>query len=248
MPLQLTRPSSQSAAPLFQLDGVCRGYPNAHVSAIADVSLSVWDGEFVAIAGPSGSGKSTLLHVLCGLDRPTTGQVLFEGQAPRSREHWTRLRARRIGFVFQRFHLLSRLTAVENVEIPMFGVTRSHRDRRRRAIWLLDRVGLASHADRLPGELSGGECQRVAIARSLANSPSVILADEPTGNLDSAASAGVLDLLTEIQRNEGASLVIASHDAGVTSRADRIVRLLDGRIVPPDQPGGASPAAGARQP
>ena len=213
-----------------------------------DVSLSVWSGEFVAIAGLSGSGKSTLLHVLCGLDRPTRGQVLFEGHAPSSREQWARLRAERIGFVFQRFHLLSRLTAVENVEIPMFGVTRSPRARRERALWLLERVGLAKHADRLPGALSGGECQRVAIARSLANRPSVILADEPTGNLDSGASASVLDLLTDIQRREGASLIIASHDTGVTSRADRIVRLLDGRIVSPALAGEGPPVTGARQP
>jgi len=248
MPPQPHRQPSRSAGPLLQLDRVCRIYPKAGVSAIADVSLSVWSGEFVAIAGPSGSGKSTLLHVLCGLDRPTRGQVLFEGHAPSSREQWTKLRAERIGFVFQRFHLLPKLTAVENVEIPMFGVTRSPRMRRERALWLLERVGLAKHAERLPGGLSGGECQRVAIARSLANAPSVILADEPTGNLDSGASAAVLDLLTDIQRREGASLIIASHDAGVTSRADRVVRLLDGRIVPPALTGEAPPVTGAQEP
>lgn len=191
--------------------------------------MEIGRGEYVALMGPSGCGKSTLLHVLCGLDRPTAGRCLFEGREPSNAGEWTRLRASRIGFVFQAFYLLPTLTAIENVEIPMFGL-QGTTTRRQRAVSLLERVGLAARAGHKPTEMSGGECQRVAIARSLANSPEVILADEPTGNLDSVASVGILDLLSEIHSNEGTTLVIATHDAAVSQRASRVVRMLDGQI------------------
>jgi putative ABC transport system ATP-binding protein len=216
--------------PLLSLDRVSRVYGRARVQALDDVSLTITRGEYVALSGPSGCGKSTLLHVACGLDHPTAGRVLFEGQEPKSSREWARLRAERIGFVFQAFHLLPTLSAAENVEIPMIGVEARSRVRRQRALELLERMGLADRASHLPGELSGGECQRVAIARCLANDPDVVLADEPTGNLDSAASARVLDLLSAIQATDGTTLVIATHDAAVSSRASRSIRLLDGQV------------------
>ena len=184
----------------------------------------------MAVVGPSGSGKSTLLHLLCGLDRPTGGRVLFQGVEPASSAAWTRLRARHIGFVFQAFHLFPTLTALENVEIPMFGVVPGAAARRRRARDLLGRVGLSDRLDHRPAQLSGGERQRVAIARSLVNRPLLIAADEPTGNLDSEASAGVLDLLETIHRDDGAALVIATHNEHVAARAGRVLELADGRI------------------
>lgn len=217
--------------PILSLDRVSRTYGRAQVVALNEVSLTIRRGEYVAVTGPSGCGKSTLLHVLSGLDRPTTGRALFDNREPASARDWARLRARRIGFVFQAFHLLPTLTAVENVEIPMFGVERHAGRRRQRALSLLERVGIADRATHRPGALSGGECQRVAVARSLANAPDVILADEPTGNLDSASSAAVLDLLSEIRAAENATLVIVTHDPLISGRAERIVHMLDGRLV-----------------
>lgn len=213
------------------LERVSRGYDGGRIVALRDVTLRVASGEFVAVVGPSGTGKSTLLHLLCGLDRPTAGRVLFRGVEPPSAAAWTKVRARQIGFVFQAFHLFPTLTALENVEIPMFGVVADGAERGRRARALLDRVGLGGRLHHLPSELSGGERQRVAIARSLANAPALIGADEPTGNLDSGASADVLDLLTELHRRDGASLVLATHNMDVAARAGRIIRLADGRVV-----------------
>jgi len=226
---------------VFSLHNVSRVYEAAKVAALRDVTLSVERGDCLAIMGPSGSGKSTLLHVLCGLDRPTEGRVLFEGVEPRTAREWARLRAERIGFVFQSFNLIPTLTAIENVEIPMFGMTRSSRQRRERAAELLARVGLADRARHTPGELSGGERQRVAIARSLANAPDVLLADEPTGNLDSKTSAEIIGLLLDIHAREGATLVVVTHDSGISSRASRVVQILDGQIQPPEstEAGGA---------
>ena len=217
--------------PLVALEQVSRRYDGGRIVALSDVTLRVAPGEFVAVVGPSGSGKSTLLHLLCGLDRPTAGRVFFRGAEPPSPAAWTGVRARQIGFVFQAFHLFPTLTALENVELPMFGVVGDGAERGRRARALLDRVGLGGRLGHLPSELSGGERQRVAIARSLANSPRLIGADEPTGNLDSGASAEVLDLLAELHRRDGASLVLATHNADVAARAGRIVHLADGRIV-----------------
>lgn len=221
----------ETGRPLLGLEHVNRHHCGSRVAALTDVTASFCRGEFVAISGPSGSGKSTLLHLLCGLDRPTRGRVFFDGRVPVSVPEWTRIRAERVGFVFQGFHLLPMLTALENVEIPMFGITRGAGARRARARELLNRVGLASQGDRRPGALSGGECQRVAIARSLANHPSAILADEPTGNLDSRTGSSILDLLDDLRCSTGACVVVASHDDSVSRRAERIVRLFDGRIV-----------------
>lgn len=214
---------------IVALEHVWRVYDRGRLAAVSDVSLSVRRCEYLAILGRSGSGKSTLLHLCCGLDRPTRGRVLFDGMAP-GVSRWRRLRAERVGFVFQNFQLLSTLTARQNVEAAMLGVIRGGRRRRRAAEELLDRVGLSGRAGHRPGKLSGGERQRVAIARGLANSPELILADEPTGNLDSHSAAEVLDLLEELRSSRGAALVMVTHDPDVACRAERQVHMLDGRV------------------
>ena len=209
--------------PLVALESVSRFYDGGRVKALRDVSLTILGGEFVAIVGPSGSGKSTLLHLACGLDRPTDGRVLFEGVEPGSIRQWTRLRAKRIGFIFQAFNLLPTLTARQNVEMPMFGVTPGAKTRRQKALNLLERVGLADRAGHRPSELSGGERQRVAVARSLANSPKLILADEPTGNLDSETAGSILHLFREVYTSEGKTVVLVTHNPNLAVKADRRV-------------------------
>ncbi len=223
-------PAGAGGGELIGLQGVSRVYPRGKVTALRDVWFSIRRGEYVVITGPSGSGKSTLLYLAGGLDRPTAGRVVFEGLEPKTPADWTRLRSTRIGFVFQSFELIAGFSATENVEMPMFGVLRSERARRAKVAALLDRVGLGHRAAHHIAELSAGESQRVAIARALANSPDVILADEPTGNLDSHTSGGVLDLLEDLHRRDGVALVLVTHNADVSRRARRIVRLLDGRI------------------
>ena len=223
---------------IVALQDVTKSYDAGRVVALREATLRVGRGESVAIMGPSGSGKSTLLNVMSGLDEPTGGRVLFEGAEPRGRRAWASIRARRIGYVFQRFNLLATLNARQNVELAMFGVVGRARERRRRAEELLERVGLSHRASHRPNELSVGERQRVAIARSLANSPVVLLADEPTGNLDSASSESVLALLTEVHARSGATLVIVTHDAGIAARAERQVRMHDGQIVSDERTGG----------
>jgi putative ABC transport system ATP-binding protein len=225
---------------LILLDDVWRTYTRGQVTALRGLTLSIERGDYLAITGPSGSGKSTLLYLAGGLDRPTRGRVLFDGVEPKVPARWTALRARRIGFVFQAFHLMTGLTAAENVEIAMFGVLRSERQRQRRVAELLDRVRLNHRRDHRISELSAGESQRVAVARALANAPEIVLADEPTGNLDSQTGGEVLDLLEELRRQEGLALVVVTHDPRVAERAHRVVRLLDGQIVPEDRGGGGA--------
>jgi len=218
-------------APLLSAEEVSRIYPKGGCTALNKVTLSIGPGDYVAVSGPSGSGKSTLLHLLCGLDHPTSGRVLFDNAAPANASAWARLRARRIGFVFQSFNLIPTLTALQNVEVPMFGVISRARERARRAESLLGCVGLSSRRNHRPGELSGGEKQRLAIARSLANAPDVILADEPTGNLDSRTAGEILDLLEGIRKTGGTTLVLVTHDAAIAGRAGRRIALMDGSIV-----------------
>ena len=225
---------------LIYLDDVWRVYPRGHVTALRETTFSVRRRDYIAITGPSGSGKSTLLHLAGGLDRPTKGRVLFEGREMQTLLQWTRLRARRIGFVFQAFHLIAGFTAAENVEVAMFGVERRERERKRRAAELLDRTGLSHRCRHHVSELSGGECQRVAIARALANSPDVILADEPTGNLDSRNAEAILGLLEDLHRHDGISLMVVTHDPRVSQRAGRIVQLLDGQIISDEHSGSAA--------
>jgi len=225
-----------TAPPILALEGVSRRYAS-EVTALRDVTLQIAPGDSVALRGPSGCGKSTLLHILCGLDHPSVGRAFFAGRQPGNGGDWAQLRATRIGFVFQAFHLLPMLSAVENVQIPMLGVERNARARRRRAEALLERVGLTARAAHRPAQLSGGECQRVAIARSLANGPDVILADEPTGNLDSLTSAAIFGLLAEIHDHDGVTLVIATHDAAIAALARRTIHMLDGQLLAPAPPG-----------
>lgn len=208
-----------------------RGGDRPTVTALAGVTLGVTRGEFVGVAGPSGSGKSTLLHLLAALDTPTAGRVRLDGvetTALSSRER-ARLRLDTVGIVFQRFHLLSALSARANVAVPLIERGVSRADRRARAEALLDELGLADRASHVPGRLSGGEQQRVAIARALVTDPAVVVADEPTGELDTETGARVLDILEETARDR--AVVLASHDERALARADRVVWLRDGRRV-----------------
>jgi ABC-type lipoprotein export system ATPase subunit len=202
------------------------------VRALDGVELEVASGETVAVMGPSGCGKSTLLHLLGGLERPLAGEVWLAGRRidRLSEKALARLRRQAIGFVFQAFHLMDELTAVENVELPALLAGRSPRAARRRAGELLERVGLTDRGEHLPSALSGGERQRVAIARALSNEPLVVLADEPTGNLDSAATLDVLRLLDSL-RATGQTLLIVTHDARIAATADRLISMRDGAFV-----------------
>ena len=202
------------------------------VHALAGVELEVTPGETLAVMGPSGCGKSTLLHLLGGLERPSAGEVWLDGCRidQESEKALARLRRRAIGFVFQAFHLMDELTAVENVELPALLAGHSPHTARRRADELLEQVGLIDRAGHLPSALSGGERQRVAIARALSNEPLVVLADEPTGNLDSSATVDVLRLLDRL-RVGGQTLVIVTHDARIAATADRLISMRDGALV-----------------
>jgi putative ABC transport system ATP-binding protein len=196
------------------------------------VDLRIGAGEFVAVVGPSGSGKSTLLGLLAGLDEPTSGRVWLDGQdlAELTEDERARLRRDRIGFVFQSFQLISSLTALENVRVPLDLAGR--RDGTERARALLEQVGLGERMGHLPVQLSGGEQQRVALARAFVHRPRVLFADEPTGNLDGAAGAGILELLRELNREQGATVVMVTHDLELAAAAGRSIRLRDGRVVP----------------
>jgi ABC-type lipoprotein export system ATPase subunit len=208
------------------------GHGEGLVRAVDRVDLAVAPGETVAVMGPSGCGKSTLLHLLSGLDRPSGGEVWLAGRRIDRMGERTLARMRRsaVGFVFQAFHLMDELTAVENVELAALLAGRSPRVARRRAVDLLERVGLADRAKFLPSALSGGQRQRVAIARALANEPLVVLADEPTGNLDSAATLGVLRLFDSLHE-AGQTLVVVTHDARIAATANRMISMRDGAFV-----------------
>ena len=203
----------------------------SEVEVLRGVDLSIEKGEFVSIMGPSGSGKTTLLELLGALSRPSAGEVHFEGRPIHALEdgELADLRARRLGFIFQGFHLLPRMSAVRNAALPLVysGVRRAEREERARA--LLDRLGLGHRLGHRPAQLSGGERQRVAIARALVNEPAVILADEPTGNLDGRTGREILDVFARLHR-EGRTLVVVTHDEAVAARAGRVVRIRDGRI------------------
>ncbi len=205
----------------------------SRVRALRGVSISVPKGDFLAVTGPSGSGKSTLLHLLGGVDTPTSGEVVFLGRslAQMSVEARAALRLAHVGLVFQRFHLLPMLTALENVELPLAAARVSRKIRRERAAAVLERVGLADRLLHRPGELSGGQCQRVAIARAIANEPALVLADEPTGELDRATSRQVLALFQSLNA-DGTTLIVASHDLELAAGARRTIEVVDGRATP----------------
>jgi len=219
---------------VIRLEDIWRTFPmgGGEVHAVQSVSTSFTAGEHAALVGPSGSGKSTLLHILGCLDRPTKGSYFFEGRevARLGEDERTRLRRFRIGFVFQFFHLLPRLTAQGNVELPMLFAGTGREERRERARRALDRVGLLGRAHHRPDQLSGGERQRVAIARAVVMNPSLLLADEPTGNLDRTSAAEVMALLEEMNR-DGLTLIVVTHDPTIAARAARILRMDDGRLV-----------------
>jgi putative ABC transport system ATP-binding protein len=221
---------------VYDLRVVSRSYSlgSAQVHAVREVDLALAAGESVAIVGPSGSGKTTLLQLLGALDRPTAGELRFEGRdiASLGDRELSELRLDVLGFVFQQFNLIPTLTAAQNVELALAPTSSSRTDRRERVLGLLESVGLAERADHVPGRLSGGEQQRVAIARALANDPHVLLADEPTGNLDSATGSEIMDLLLSLSGDEKRrTVVIVTHDAEVAGRAERVVRMRDGRVV-----------------
>lgn len=211
--------------------GVTKTFEEGRLRALDAVDLEIAAGEFVAIMGPSGCGKSTLLNLIAALDRPDAGTCVVAGHDLTRHRDLNHYRARDVGLVFQLDNLLPSLSALENVEVPMVGQGRGRRARQARAAELLDFVGMAGRAHVRPPQLSGGERQRVAIARALANDPPLVLADEPTGRLDSASSGRVMDLLQSLQRERGTTLVVVSHDPKVAARAGRIVHLLDGRVV-----------------
>jgi len=215
---------------ILKAENLVKEYEEGRVKALRGVNLEVKRGEFVAIMGPSGCGKSTLLNMLGALDRPTSGDVIIDGERISQAKSLDEIRLKKIGFIFQAFYLIPTLTALENVQIPMIEAGIPRKERLKRAMELLKTVGLEDRMYQIPPKLSGGERQRVAIARSLANSPLILLADEPTGNLDSKSSEQIISLLREINKKKGMTIVLVTHDSTVASYADRIVRMRDGMI------------------
>jgi len=227
-------------APLIRLKDIKKTYlmGKVPVNALRGLDLEIADGEMVAIMGPSGSGKTTLLNVIGLLDTPSVGSYKLEGDevAKLSDRRRSQLRNKRFGFVFQVYNLLPRLTAVENVMIPLIYGGVKKRERRPRSEAAMEAVGLKDRMRHRPSELSGGEQQRVAIARALVNEPSVILADEPTGNLDSKSGATIIDLIQQLHQERQVTVVLITHDAGIASRAERIVQLRDGQVSDGEEP------------
>jgi putative ABC transport system ATP-binding protein len=225
---------------LISADRLHKSYPDGRVHALNGVSLGVRDSEFVAITGPSGCGKSTLLNLMGTLDRPDSGEIYFKGEPLSTFRNLDEFRARHVGFVFQSFFLLPTLTALENIQVPMFeGPKLSASERGKKAAELLDLVGLSGRARHRSSQLSVGERQRVALARSLANDPVLLLADEPTGNLDSDNAARVLELLANLRHERKLALLMVTHSSEVAERADRIIRMKDGQVVEDSSPVGS---------
>jgi len=226
-----TQATSSSPSSVIEAHDVVKVYDDGMIRALDGVDLTVAGGEFVAITGPSGCGKSTLLHLLAALDRPTSGTIRVDGYDMNHLRHSNRFRRQEIGLIFQLHNLLPRLSVLGNVEIAMAGSHRPHAERSVYARRLLGDVDLAELADRRPTQLSGGERQRVAIARALANDPRILLADEPTGSLDSASVEVVLRLFQQLRDERGVTIVLVTHDNVVAGIADRIVRMLDGKVA-----------------
>ena len=236
------RPEPAAAAPatapgpILTARGVRKAYlmGGRPLEVLRGVELTVERGEFLALRGASGAGKSTLLHLLGGLDLPGGGEIIFDGSNLRAlpARALARLRNRRVGFVFQAYHLLPELSALENVALPARMARLSHADAAARGVELLKRVGLGERLEHRPSELSGGEQQRVAIARALINQPDLILADEPTGNLDSHTGGEIIQLLCALREERRATLIMATHDAKIAARAPRVVELADGTLAP----------------
>ena len=225
-------PETSPGEVLYEASGLTKEFDDGRVAALRGVDLSIRHGEFVSIVGPSGCGKTTLLNMLGLLDRPSAGKLCFRGRDLTEIADAASYRAKEIGFIFQSFHLLPNFTIEENVQMPMFGLPGTPRERRARAVELLEAVGLGHRLDHLPVKLSGGERQRAAIARSLANRPAILLADEPTGNLDSKNSAHVMDILLRLREEHRVTLVMVTHDQELARHGTRTVRIKDGEIVP----------------
>jgi predicted ABC-type transport system involved in lysophospholipase L1 biosynthesis ATPase subunit len=215
---------------LISLEQVSRDFDNGRIVALRDVNLVVAKAESVAIVGASGSGKTTLIMLMCGIMLPSAGVIRWRGTPVTTPKAWTGLRRTEIGIVFQDFNLFPTLTAVENVEVPMLGTLNHSCERKRRANDVLEAVGLGERGYHLPHQLSGGERQRVAIARSLVNHPTLLLADEPTGNLDSISGTAIMDLLFDLQRSQGVTLVLVTHDASHARRCTQQIQIQDGRV------------------
>jgi ABC-type lipoprotein export system ATPase subunit len=214
----------------IRIRGLVKSFEKGRINALNGLDLDICEGEFVAIVGPSGCGKSTLLHLIAALDRPNQGTIDVQGHELRSERHLDHYRSRDVGLVFQLDNLIPSLSASENVQVPMFEGPYSASERKHRAEVLLDQVDLGGKGRSRPPQLSGGERQRVAIARALANDPPLLLADEPTGRLDSASGRRILDLLEDLQKQRNLTIVLVTHEPAVARRADRIVEMLDGRV------------------
>ncbi len=230
-----TRRTTKMLNPLLQFKDVWKTYylGAQTLDVLKGITLEIYEEEFVAVLGPSGSGKSTMMNLLGLLDVPSKGFIFVESQDVRkmTESQLAQLRGKKIGFVFQQFNLISALTALENVMLPMMFQNVAESERRQRAQELLTKVGLADRMHHKPTELSGGQQQRVAIARSLANNPEIILADEPTGNLDSASGKQIMDLLIELHEKEKKTIILVTHDNSLVKHAKRIIRLRDGQVV-----------------
>ena len=216
---------------IVEISNVYKSYENGRIKALNGIDLNIKEGEFVSIIGPSGSGKSTLLNMLGALDVPDSGKITVAGHDLSSSKKLNEFRAQKIGFIFQLHNLIPNISVCENIEIPMYTQKMSSKEMKSKALKLLDSVGLSDKADIMPNKLSGGERQRVAIARALANDPSIILADEPTGSLDSKTSKRILSQLIDLHRDKNVTLIIVTHDMDVARLADRIIEVLDGEIV-----------------
>lgn len=217
-------------SPDLEVRSVYKSYDEGRIEALRGVDLSIAAGEYIAISGRSGSGKSTLLHLLGGLDSPTRGEVLFRNANLGSAIDMDTYRSCCVGFIFQAFHLMPTLRAIENVQLPMLGLSRCEFDHVARARELLAELGLENRMEQYPNQLSAGERQRVAIARALANDPKILLADEPTGNLDSVNSARTMKILTGIQKRRGMTLIVVTHDNAIADSAARQIRIRDGKV------------------
>jgi putative ABC transport system ATP-binding protein len=216
--------------PILQVRDLRKSYDEGRIEALRGVDLAIRAGEFLAISGPSGSGKSTLLQLLGGLDTPTSGEVRFRNVQLGSANGLDAYRSKKVGFIFQSFHLMPTLRVLDNVQVPMLALSPKPPKRAERALTLLREMGLEHRLRQYPNELSAGERQRVAIARALANEPEILLADEPTGNLDSANSARIMEILTGIQKQRGMTLIVVTHENEIAHSAARQIRLRDGRI------------------
>ena len=235
------QPLSESL--VYEAIGLKKSFDDGKVAALRGINLSITPGEFVAIVGPSGCGKSTLLQMLGALDMPSEGVMNYRGKPLPAIVDAAAYRSQEIGFVFQAFHLLPTFNVVENVQIPMFEGKLTRAQRQERAVKLLESVGLGHRLNHYPSELSGGERQRVAIARGLANQPSVVLADEPTGNLDSVSAKQIMELLLQLHRDLGVTLILVTHDLTVAQLASRTVRMKDGLIISDETSSPSTPSA-----